>query len=343
MAAPAPVISGVVRAADTGRPLRDVTVVLFSTAGRDHHQYATTDAAGRYRATGLRPGAEYEVSFLAGERNPRYLSEEAPGVSSRYHARRYRGPAVVDATLEVGVRISGRVTTSTGAASRGSDVVIVPVESSQSSVLSSTDRWGRWSAVLRPGRYRVLSTHPSGALAGYYPGGRSAVGTPVFAIGSRGRTGIDLRQPVPTRLVVTVVSAATGRPVTDACVQEGDLDRSPVPARQGTHPTVYAPGGPSRPNCGASDGVYVIGVAPGQAFAEVTHRDDRYGPALSARVRVAAGGTARLRVALAEAGKVTGRVVDRVTGRPVPGCVDVESVVPLPSATTFCAGADGRW
>jgi hypothetical protein len=40
---------------------------------------------------------------------------------------------------------------------------------------------------------------------------------------------------------------------------------------------------------------------------------------------------------------VTGRVVDRVTGRPVPGCVDVESVVPLPSATTFCAGADGRW
>jgi hypothetical protein len=263
VAAPAPVISGVVRAADTGRPLRDVTVVLFSTAGRDHHQYATTDAAGRYRATGLRPGAEYEVSFLAGERNPRYLSEEAPGVSPgttpavpglrpwwtppwRWACGSPDGSPPRPAPRHAGRRRHrpGRVQPDVRAVQHG------PV--------------GSVVGRPAPGRYRVLSTHPSGALAGYYPGGRSAVGTPVFAIGSRGRTGIDLRQPAPTRLVVNRGLGGHGPPGHGRLRPEGDLDRSPVRARQGTHPHRLRARRPLTAQLRASDGVYVIGVAPGR-------------------------------------------------------------------------------
>jgi hypothetical protein len=58
---------------------------------------------------------------------------------------------------------------------------------------------------------------------------------------------------------------------------------------------------------------------------------------------VAAGGTARVRVEVGGPGTVTGRIVDRVTGRPLATCVAVEPVVDAVEVRSACPDRDGKW
>jgi len=350
VAAPAPVVSGVVRAADTRRTIADVGVTAASVVDpRDRH-HAVTDAAGRYRFSKLRTGAEYTLRFDA-DRSNRHLSQYAPGAVSQYRARRYRAPAVVDASLVPGVPVSGRVTTSTGRASADARVLMFPLDGRDDASQGSTDARGRWSTVAAPGRYRVMSLRSDGTSAGFHPGGRSWTGARIVVVGSHGRSGIDLREPAPSRLEVTVTDAATRRPVDDVCVTEGfDIPEPPYGDEPGTQPggtfgyITLSEGDP----CAGRGGRYTIGVDPGTVRAEVTDRwfsedEERYGDATTAPVRVGVGATARVRVALVAAGTLTGRVVDRITGRPVKACVAVRPVGRRDDVTQGCAAANGTW
>ena len=340
-AAPALVISGVVRAADTRRPLARVKMAVLSTVDQNDIHYPATDAAGRYRVTGLRPGAEYTVTFLPGP-GSRYQWQAAPGVTSPYRARAYRAPAVVDVSLSPGVTVSGRVTTSTGAAASGAEVAVVPVESTDDVVRVRTDSRGRWSAVVRPGGVRVMSFRTDGASAGFYPGGRSPARTAVLTVGSRGHTGVDMRQPAPSRLRVTVTAAATGRPVTDACV----TPRYPAPAtaaqRPGTEVGVPLLSSRTHRKCAGAGGVYTVGVEPGTVAVEVTGAGE-FGRAATAPVRVAAGATVRTSVRLTASGILQGRIVDRDTGEPVEAGVRMEPLVPVGGSIGSSSGPDGVW
>jgi len=345
-AAPAPVISGVVRAADTRRPLSGVYVMVESPLDPADYDMFVTDSAGRYRAPGLRPGVEYTVSFFPDERS-RYLHQSAPGTASRYRARRYKAPAVVNASLVAGVSISGRVTSSSGRPVRSAMTVVRPVDSAHYGQWVATDSSGRWTAKVAPGRYRVLSLYPDRTSAGYYPGGRSLARTPVITVGSRGRAGVDVKQAAPARLRVTVTAAATGRPLTSACVQRGYREQPlPSASQQGTQPadSLFDPTF-ALSDCSSADGVHTIGVEPGMAWAEASDRNRRYGPAATAPVRVAAGRTVDVRIALAAAGTLTGRVVDRTTGRAMAGCVTAWPVDDVGRGvdTSHCTGEDGRW
>ena len=347
---PASMIRGVVRAADTGRPLAGVSVGVGSTVDRGDWDYVLTDSQGRYQVRSLTAGGEYVLSFGPDETG-RYLPRFAPSAITYLRAQRYRPPAVVDVVLPMGVPVSGRVTTSTGAPSDGATVRLEALDGGRGGARPRTDEDGRWSAVVDPGRYRISSTREDGTFAGYHPGGRPYARAEVVVVGPRGRSGVDLREPAPSRLVVTVVDAATRRPVDDVCVQQAyDHVEPPGGRRPGTVPGGSRRDGLTRSTgdvCEGPGGTYSIGVEPGVVRAGVGDRardgDERYAPAITEPVRVGMGATVRVAVALAATGTLTGRVLDRVTGRPVRACVSAQPVAGGDLQGYGCAGRDGRW
>jgi len=345
---PGSVISGVVRAADGGRPLAGVSVsvspatVAAPTGYVPPTQTGETDAQGRYSVTGLRPGADYRVSFSAGLAGltpleegavgaaSKYLDQLAPGVTSPYRAGRYRAPAVVNASLRRAARVTGRLTSASGRATEG-DVLLVPADAADGERPTSAQvHEGRWAAGVHPGRYRIGLVHPDGTSAGYHPGGRSWARAAVVTVGPRGLTDLRMRLPVPTRLQVTVTDAAGSGGTSGVCVSAGTHAFDPRPAGEpGTAPSPPSAGVSFAGDvCAPTRGVYTIGVEPGAiTWAKTVDRGQRLAMARTKPVRAVAGRTTPVRVALPATGILTGRVVDQVTGRPVNTEVEVRSVL----------------
>jgi hypothetical protein len=107
-AAPTRVVEGVVRSADTGKPLAGVTVKARMTAGRgydiDEDFQAKTDAEGRYRLVGLPRGLGQTIRV-----EPALSTGYLPA-GQRTPAAEKLAPARLDFTLLRGVVIRGKAT-----------------------------------------------------------------------------------------------------------------------------------------------------------------------------------------------------------------------------------------
>ena len=222
--------------------------------------------------------------------------------------------------------VSGRITDSTGAPVDQADVRVVPEDSwdDYSSPYDYSDADGRYTVTgVIPGRYRVsFWSNPLGQV--YAQGSESREGATIFEIGDGASLTVnDSFLPLGT-VEVTVVDAATGAPMTQACLS--------------------AESGPEESVCDAADGVYrMTGVWPGYRNFHVgvsTHL-----PA-SVALEVVRGETVRARVELTRAEAIITRVLDWRTSRPVESVCAIVARVGghglNANQPRHCAGTDGR-
>lgn len=172
--APTATITGQVTREDGGVPVENVGVFVTPTAGGFSYN-GYTDATGAYSVVGL-PAGEYTVRFAPDAAGGGLLSEfwdDAPDWFAAKKLTLSGGETVadIDAALEVGGAVSGRVTR----ADDGSPVAGAPVN------VMKADNLGfggmRWTGPdgtflidgLRPGDYVVQYSAPMGStLAGEY-------------------------------------------------------------------------------------------------------------------------------------------------------------------------------
>lgn len=160
-------VSGLVQAADTSAGLADVPVFAYDAAGK-LAGFGVTDDDGRYTTSGL-PSGDYRVKFL-----PSFSSVPT---STLYVAEFYdnkrdfagattislsagRNTPNVNATLERGSRISGRITDA-GSPSQGIRGVFVAVfdDANNIAAITLTDTQGNYTTpAVRSGSYRLWFT-----------------------------------------------------------------------------------------------------------------------------------------------------------------------------------------
>jgi hypothetical protein len=152
-------ISGSVTGADTSAPLSDVVVDIYTSAG-DVVGEALTDASGAYTTDALRSGS-YTVEFLPPDTGPPYIEEffnNAPNMAAAAPVS-VTAPGdtpSINAALDPGGQIRGRVTAVDGGA--GLADVAVLVFASDGTVVSSasTDGTGNYATPgLHTGNYKL--------------------------------------------------------------------------------------------------------------------------------------------------------------------------------------------
>lgn len=263
-------IEGVVTDA-TGGPVARVRVTVHGRLTGESvlpggSSWDRTDARGGYRITV--PAGSYRISF-GGPGGASYALEHHPDVATFEQAADVEvgsGEEVeVDAEVEPGARLAGRVLDSTGRPVRGSQryvsVETERLEGWVSVVSGRVGRDGRWSlAGLPAGRYRVsYDDRRSGTVfhpAATRPGRARLV---ALAVGGE-RGGVDLRVPPPARLTGRVLSA-DGRPLPGVLVS---VATGQMPVRSGAQ-TLWVPTGHAQTTTDAS-GHYEFAALPGGSY-----------------------------------------------------------------------------
>ena len=199
---------------------------------------ATTDASGEYSVLAL-PSGEYTVYFSHGSRN--YVDEyydDAPASSGSQAVPVTLGESTarIDAALEVGGEISGRVTS----ADTGNPVSGIAVTASQSggtyySGYSTTDSDGEYTLIGLPGgQYTVEFFSYSGAYGTQFYDGRVSgeSADPVAVAQGSLTSGVDaeLHEPPPVQISPPTISGTS---------QEGET-LSEGHGSWTNSPTVYA-------------------------------------------------------------------------------------------------------
>ncbi len=167
-------ITGQVTATSGGAGLPDVQVQAFDADGNQAGATATTDATGTYTITNLRPGT-YRVFFepagASGGYFPEYYNDK-PDLASAdpVTVTASQTTSNINASLETGGQITGRVTaTSGGNGLPGVQVRAFNADGNQAGATATTDATGTYTITsLRPGTYRVFF-EPAGASSGYFP------------------------------------------------------------------------------------------------------------------------------------------------------------------------------
>jgi hypothetical protein len=194
--------------------------------------------------------------------------------------------------------VRGRITDETGAPS-ASQIALLPLTGGDS-VYSYSEADGTFTIPAVPaGDYRFLindNAHPPQ----YAHGAESAEDADPVVVTEGGVTTVDEQYLPLGTLVVTVVDAATRRPVPGACVR---LD----------------PGNGQA--CGTARGVVRLPAWPGLVTATVYDPAGGHWPTTVESLTVDRGRTTRTTAALAPAASITATVVNGATGRPVAACV----------------------
>ncbi|NCC34892.1 MAG: hypothetical protein EOM24_23195, partial [Chloroflexia bacterium] len=167
-------IAGQVTDASNGAGLPDVQVWAFDSNGDPAGFKATTDITGSYKINGLLTGTYYVFFQPAGassEYFPEYYNDK-PDLASAdpVTVTTAQTTTNINASLETGGQITGRVTaTSGGAGLPDVQVSAFDADSNQAGATATTDATGTYTITsLRPGTYRVFFA-PAGASSGYFP------------------------------------------------------------------------------------------------------------------------------------------------------------------------------
>ena len=330
-AAAAPVITGTVRAADTGRGLAEAQVVAFSaaggtwSAGDDDGTFsmAMTDEKGAFRLPKLRTGVEYRI-LVVPRPGSAYVPSYAPGTQHAAAAALVAAPGRVVVRLPRGQVVTGRLLDPKGRPADRGHVSLVGADDAELQGSGTTDAKGRWRATVVPGRYLVTAFDGEGLW--WAPGVDDVRKATVLTVrAGRATPALTVRTPKPALVDTTVVDAPTRASLPEACAEEGYREWDPA---------AEGPGGLS---LGWS---LSFSVADGDPCDEpASHRVVQVDPD-SGLVRASAPGhvdttvkapgvrrgvTVPLTIALPVAGTITGRVLG-ADGKPALGCVEAEDV-----------------
>ena len=328
-------ISGVVT--DTrGRPIGGICVDVAAGQGGAFFGSGTQTAAdGSYAVTQL-PAGTYVIQFTGGCGNPgSYAPQGYHGTNVNVPQNVPVGPAQhvsgIDAVMQPGATISGRVTSRSGQGVRGACVFVTtpgmqftgpisvfgfegfPVLPSVDFEVTAAN--GRYqSSNLQPGQYELafVGCGAKGDLAAQWytgrPGARPAA--IVFAGAGHPVGGIDVALQ-PGGAISGTIRSATGRKVPGACVIATDLNRAvQLPVSE-----AFATGGSYKLSGllpGAYHVVFIHGCL-GNPYATQWY-SRKPSPAGAARVIVRAGQTTSgISSALTPGGSITGLVTSAAT------------------------------
>lgn len=159
------VVTGLVRAADTGAPLHLATVTLIATSGAVENRTVSTDAGGRFVFSRVPPGT-YGVRVTPGTFRGGYLAsgepaESADGAMPSFTLHGGQRLEVAPVDLRRGAAISGRVVEEFGDPVTGIVVRARRIARDRylpSGVAATTDDEGRFRVYgLEPGDYIVTA------------------------------------------------------------------------------------------------------------------------------------------------------------------------------------------
>ena len=329
-------ITGKVTDASTGAAIAGESVTVLDSSG-NFVGFASTDSNGNYTVAGLTTGT-YKVEFYGGGN---YLTQFYNGKASLATADPVAVTAGststgIDAALQPGGQITGKVTNaSTGAAIAGESVTVL--DSSGNFVgFASTDSNGNYTvAGLTTGTYKVEFYGGGNYLTQFYNGKASlATADPVAVTAGSTSTGINAALQPNGQITGKVTDASTGAAIQNVLVgvydSSGNIVNSGCSGSDGTY-TVS----------GLATGSYRVGFAVSGLSGFCGGSPQNYLPqfyngkaslATADPVAVTAGSTSTgIDAALQPGGQITGKVTDASTGAAIAG----ESVTVLGSSGNF--------
>jgi RHS repeat-associated protein len=338
-------IKGKVTAAAGGAPLGDIYVCAESATG-EYFPCASTDPAGEYDIGEL-PTGRYTVEFKADEEgdDSNYLTQYYDGRSLSSEADQVAVTAGsttsgINAALQAGGRIEGKVTDLAGAPLEGADACAY-LPDGDAYRCTETDAGGEYSIDgLADGEYVVyFSENGGGYPTQYYDGvPYSGEATPVkVTAGGAARTGIDGKLRANGRIIGTVTSEATGKALAgiEACA-------------------LTTAGGLESCATTAADGSYSLAVGSGETEVEFRSPNQLYesqyydgvpSAGEAEAIEVEEGETRTgIDAAMVSPGQITGRVTEEGSGDGVGG-IDVCAVSTGSTFVERCAdtGPSGEY
>jgi hypothetical protein len=306
-------ITGTVTNASTGERINGIKVCAFP----EHpgaYNCAQTEPDGEYTVPELKPG-EYKVEFSAGGSN--YLRQFYDGKPSSSEAQLVTVAAGqttlgVDAALQEGARITGKVTdASTQEARDGIQVCAISVGTGDSWCGSSIGLSGGYEIAQIPtGEYKVKFSPPFESGLNYSPqfynDESSSSQAQVLSITAGSLTpGIDaaLKEGGRVKGFVRDASTQAGLEGVQVCAKEGSGEVSVCAKTDWTGEYTLV---------GLASGEYEIEAFPGNlGYLPATHPGS---------VSVSAGSTTyEVNMVVAKAGRIAGRVTNAATGAPIQG------------------------
>jgi hypothetical protein len=342
-------VSGVVTNT-RGHPIGGICVGVAGGPGGQHGNGTQTAADGSYTVTQL-PAGTYTVQFAGGCGNPGSYAPQG------YHGTNVNAPQAVpvgpaqhvsgiDAVMQPGATIRGRVTSRSGQGVRGACALVttpglqdftgpiavggfggVPALPAVDFEMTAAD--GRYqSSNLQPGQYELAfaGCEAKGDLAAQWYTGRPGFGSAVIiSAGARHPTGgIDVVLQ-PGGAVSGALRSAAGRRIPGACVRVSDLNRGVrLPVTE-----TFGFGGRYQLS-GLVPGAYRVTFIP--ACLGINYATQWYSrkpsPVGAARVIIRAGRTtAGINSALTVGGSITGLVTSAATHAPLGNvCVAAQNV-----------------
>lgn len=312
-------IRGVVTSETHGQPVEGVSVAAWSEDGS--WASATTDAAGAYVLEGLAP-SDYKVEFT--EPPAPLVGEFYNGVHWSWEAQLIpvgAGEDVtgIDASLELGGSIAGRVTRDSDGAPVQSGIVQVS-GSSGGHGSAFTDANGEYViSGLMPGEYRVEFLGDSGLAGEYFDGARSWVDAQLVVVNPGETTsGIDAGLAQGGSISGIVTREGDGSPVEGAYVHVVDQSGSAYSS------AVTDEGGFYRVDSLVA-GEYTVTFRPGvDDGLAVEYWDGVHSAGQATSVAVAPGeDSSGIDASLVEAATISGTVTRGSDGSPVEASVTV--------------------
>ena len=236
-------IAGQIRDKETGDPLSNVSISVFSSDGASRHGYATSDHEGKYMVSDLSSGSYYVSAW-----SEDYIHEFYDGVNTQVQATfvpvmdpdTTRG---IDFSLTLGGVISGLVTDNEG--NPLADVYMLATAFPDSTVANPeefiwnaygkgvTDETGHYEIKGLPGAdYHVLaeSHTPYGQAFRWYDNALTqSDATPIALAAGDQITGIDFQLPMnqPDGFIAGHVTSTDGHPIEGASIRVQSFESSP--------------------------------------------------------------------------------------------------------------------
>jgi hypothetical protein len=343
-AGPGGVISGTVTDS-RGQSLSQVTVLADDAYG-DQELACSTDT-GSFSITHL-PRGRYTITFAhlrackrAGNWAPQYFPDRAnPADAVAVAVRPGQRVTGIDAVMQPGSTLTGRVTSRAGLPLRG--ICVGAISPGGAPFVAREDALGTAAKTSRDGTYRITNlatgrysvqfngcfragyaNHWFGSRPGHRFGSVVDVGT-AQTVG-----GISTVMP-PGGNIVTTMQTRAGQGVND-CAEVTSLD---------TGATFYATGFYSYIFAGLAPGGYRVEFSTcGEGNYATQWFNRKSSPRTATIVRVRAGASRQVGSALTPGGRLSGRATSKATGRPVANiCVTAFTA----SGIFFGYGVTGR-
>ncbi len=320
-------IQGTVTAADTGEPVRFVSVVAYNTDG-EFASSGRTDSAGQYTIGLLEPGS-YRIGFLP----------SGSGSTSTYHDEYYNDKLTlenadtvvvttgqdvtgIDAVLGLAAQISGTVTTADGNRPMSDLRVTLYTLDEQFVDAATTDANGRYHLEkLTPGEYKLLFTPTNNAtwrdyLPEYFNDQPDFADADTITLVTADRRVIDAQLIRSGRLLGTVTDESNSAPLAGIEVSVYDENALVVATVPTTASGIYTV-------TGLATGNYRVRFVPPASGVNSAYLAEYHNNqptlALADGAAVTVGAETTVDAGLTPGGQIKGQITDQTTNNAIGG------------------------